>query len=65
MSVGTGTGFPNWAATGGTNKVGTGNYMAMAATHYSRFDVEPFGKWSADGGRREYRQELRGRRLLR
>lgn len=26
--------FPGWAATGGTNKVATGNYMALSATHY-------------------------------
>ncbi len=35
VSFGTGTGFPDWKATGGTGKVGTGNYMALAATHYS------------------------------
>jgi len=35
VSIGNGTGFPAWAATGGTSKVGTGNYMALAATHYT------------------------------
>ncbi len=36
VSVGNGsTGFPKWAATGGTNKCGSGNYVALAATHYA------------------------------
>ncbi len=35
VSIGNGTGFPNWVLTGGNNKVGSGNYMALAATHYS------------------------------
>jgi prepilin-type N-terminal cleavage/methylation domain-containing protein len=26
--------FPSWAATGGTDKVATGNYMAIASTHF-------------------------------
>lgn len=35
VSIGSGTGFPNWAATGGTSKAATGNYMAVSATHYA------------------------------
>src|SRR5262249_19994289 len=27
--------FPAWGAKGGTTKVATGNYMALAATHYN------------------------------
>lgn len=36
VSVGPGSGFPApWGATGGTNKAGSGNYVALASTHYT------------------------------
>jgi hypothetical protein len=34
VSIGSGSGFPNWAATGGTSKAATGTYVALASTHY-------------------------------
>lgn len=41
VSIGTGSGFPNWAATGGSSKAASGNYVALAATAYISTGTTP------------------------